>query len=135
MANECHDPLNLPWFSPTRPATFDGGLKYYEQLLVLKRLIEELESMVLNGDIPGIQTQIDAIWAYVKSDAFVGPIQDWVCANLPCIVAQVCKWFWFGINDNGNVVCVIPTSWNNMSVTWNMDFGSADFGRPTIEWE
>ena len=39
------DPLDLPFFSPERPATFDGGLKYYEQLLALKRLIEELENM------------------------------------------------------------------------------------------
>lgn len=134
MANDCRDPLNLPWYSPTRPATFDGGLKYYEQLLALKGRIDALCEAFQAADIDGINAEIDRLWAYVTSDAFEGPIEQWVNDNLPCIVAQVCKWFHFGINDNGNVVCTIPLTWDNFSISWNMDFDSPDFGRLTIGW-
>ena len=54
MANDCRDPLNLPWYSPTRPATFDGGLKYYEQLLALKARIDALCAAFQAADIGGI---------------------------------------------------------------------------------
>ena len=134
MANDCQDPLNLPWYSPTRPATFDGGLKYYEQLLALKGRIDALCAAFQAADIDGINAEIDRLWEYVQSDAFEGPIAEWVSCNLPCIVAQVCKWFHFGINDNGNVVCTIPLTWDNFNIAWNMDFGSPDFGRLTIGW-
>lgn len=134
MANECHDPLNLPWYSPTRPATFDGGLKYYEQLLALKARIDALCEAFRAADIDGINKRIDELWAYVTSEAFEGPIADWVASNLPCIVAQVCKWFHFGINDNGNVVCTIPLTWENFNISWIMDVDSPDFGRLTIGW-
>lgn len=134
MATDCRDPLNLPYFSPTRPATFDGGLKYYEQLLALKCRIDALCEAFQAADIPGINAQIEKLWEYVTSDAFEGPIAEWVMCNLPCIVAQVCKWFHFGINDNGNVVCTIPLSWQDFNISWNMDFDSPDFGRLTIGW-
>ena len=134
MANECHDPLNLPWFSPTRPATFDGGLKYYEQLLALKGHIDALCEAFRAADIDGINAEIERLWDYVQSEAFEGPIAEWVACNLPCIVAQVCKWFHFGINDNGNVVCTIPLTWENFNISWNMDIDSPDFGRLTIGW-
>lgn len=129
------DPLDLPVFSPTIPMTFDGGLKYYEQLMALRACLSKIKEAIDSGDIPGVQAKIDELWEYVRSEAFEGPISEWVENNLPCIVAQICKWFYFGFDDGGHVVCVIPTSWSNMSVAWNMDFGSEDFGKPTIEWK
>ena len=77
---------------------------------------------------------INELWEYVQGTAWEDAICRWVNDNLPCIVAQVCRWFHFGISDNGNVVCTIPLTWQSMSIAWNMDFGSPDFGRLTIGW-
>jgi len=40
------DPLDLPFYSPQQPTTFDGGMKYYEQLLCLRASFIELKNEV-----------------------------------------------------------------------------------------
>ena len=82
-----------------------------------------------------IEDALNELYEYVHGTAWEDAICQWVNANLPCIVAQVCKWFHFGISDNGNVVCIIPTTWQNFGIHWDMDFGSPDFGKLTIGWE
>lgn len=115
------------------PAVFDDSLSYYEVLCKLTdRLCRYMQAT--NADIDEIQVAINELHDYVHGTAWEDAIRDWICENLPCIVAQTCKWFHFGINDDGNVVCTIPLSWQDFDIHWNYDYGSPDFGRLTIGW-
>lgn len=115
------------------PAVFDDSLSYYEQLCKLTSKINEIIS-VTETDIEELQDAVKELYDFVHGTAWEAAIEQWVDDNLPCIVARTCKWFHFGINDNGNVVCTIPLNWDNFNVSWNMNFGSPDFGRLTIGW-
>lgn len=116
------------------PAVYDDSLSYYEVLCRLSDVVKKLMDAT-TSDIVELQDAFNELYEYVHGTAWESAICQWVNDNLPCIVAQTCKWFHFGINDNGNVVCIIPTTWQNFGIHWNTDFGSPDFGKLTIGWE
>lgn len=132
------DPLDLPWFSPERPATFDGGMKYYEQLLCLKRLIDRVWDYFQQQDIDGLRASLEELWDYVHSQPFEDQIRQtvecWVWENLPCIVTQVCRFFCFGLDDEGHICVAIPTSWEWLNISWDMDYGTPEFGHIKLGW-
>ena len=116
------------------PAVYDDSVSFYETVCTL---IDRVNKLIVSttASYEELKSAFEELYEYVHGTAWEDAICQWVNANLPCIVAQVCKWFQFGINDNGNVVCVIPTSWQNFGIHWNTDFGSPDFGKLTIGWE
>lgn len=131
---ECDNrPITLPMVFPL-PAAYDDSLSFYE---VVCSLVDKVNKVISSNEtnMKAIEDALNELYDYVHGTAWEGVICQWVNANLPCIVAQVCRWFQFGISDNGNVVCVIPTSWQNFGIHWNTDFGSPDFGKLTIGWE
>lgn len=121
---------------PVLPAVFDDSLSYMELLCKLQAKLNEIIVKDNSQDekLQELATAINELWEYVQGTAWEDAICNWVNDNLPCIVAQTCKWFHFGISDNGNVVCTIPLSWQDFNISWNMDFDSPDFGRLTIGW-
>lgn len=115
------------------PAVYDDSMSYLEMYCTLAHKVNELiESAAFGND--EIQKQIDELKEYVYGTPWQEAIEKWVVCNLPCIVAQTCRWFHFGIDDNGNVVCTVPFSWSQFEITWNMDYGTEDFGKLTIGW-
>lgn len=126
-------PITYPALFPI-PAAYDDSLSFYE---VVCSLIDKVNEVIAtNGtNLKAIEDALNELYEYVHGTAWEDAVCQWVNANLPCIVAQTCKWFHFGISDNGNVVCVIPTTWQNFGIHWNTDFGSPDFGKLTIGWE
>lgn len=116
------------------PSVYDDSLSFYE---VVCRLIQEVRQLASDADanFESINAKLQELYDYVHGTPWQDAICQWVNANLPCIVAQTCKWFHFGIDEMGHVVCIIPTSWQNFGIHWNMDYGSPDFGRLTIGWE
>ena len=116
------------------PSAYDDSLSFYE---VVCSLVDKVNEVITSdtSNIESIEEALKELYDYVHGTAWEDAICAWVNANLPCIVAQTCKWFHFGINDNGNVVCIIPTTWQNFGIHWNTDFGSPDFGKLTIGWE
>lgn len=116
------------------PAVYDDSVSFYETVC---KLIDDVNNLLntANTNYEQLAAAIKALQEYVYGTPWQDAICAWVNANLPCIVGQVCKWFHFGIDDNGNVVCVIPTTWENLGIHWNMEYGSPDFGKLTIGWE
>ena len=116
------------------PAVYDDSVSFYETVC---KLIDDVNNLLnqANTNYEQLAAAIKKLEEYVYGTPWQNAIQEWVNANLPCIVGQVCKWFHFGIDDNGNVVCVIPTTWQGFGIHWNMDYGSPDFGKLTIGWE
>lgn len=115
------------------PAVYDDSLSYSEMVCYLTAKVNEVLTST-TSDISDLQKAVQELYEFVHGTSWESAVQQWVNDNLPCIVAQVCKWFHFGINDNGNVVCTIPTSWDGFNISWNTDFGSSDFGKITIGW-
>ena len=120
-------------FRMALPAVYDDSLSFYETVCILINKLCEYASST-NATIEELQDMVNELYDFVHGTAWEDAVCQWVNENLPCIVAQVCKWFHFGINDNGNVICTIPLTWQDFRISWNMDFGSPDFGRLTIGW-
>ena len=116
------------------PAVYDDSVSFYETVCTL---IQRVNELIQSTDVnyTKLSEALQELYDYVHGTPWQDAICDWVRANLPCIVAQTCKWFHFGIDDTGHVVCVIPTSWQDFGIHWNMDYGSPDFGKLTIGWE
>ena len=120
-------------FRMTIPSVYDDSLTFYETVCTLIQKLCEYAGST-NATIEELQAKVNELYDFVHGTTWEDAICAWVNQNLPCIVAQTCKWFHFGINDNGNVVCTIPLTWQDFNISWNMDFGSPDFGRLTIGW-
>lgn len=116
------------------PAVFDDTLSYYEQVCRLTDKINELVNAD-KSDLEELQEAFRELYEYVHGSPWEDAICKWVNDNLPCIVAQTCKWFHFGIDDSGHVVCTVPVTWQNLDISWDWDVDSPDFGRITIGWK
>lgn len=116
------------------PAAYDDSLSYYEQLCRLTDKINQLLNAD-KSDLEELQKAFQELYDYVHGSPWEDAICQWVNDNLACIVAQTCKWFHFGIDDSGHVVCTIPLTWQNFRVSWEWNVDSPDFGRLTIGWE
>lgn len=121
-------------FKMELPAVYDDSLSFYEVVCNLVNKVNEL-IQTYDGNYDELKKALDELYDYVHGTPWQDAICQWVNANLPCIVAQTCKWFHFGIDETGHVVCIIPTTWQNFGIHWNMDYGSPDFGKLTIGWE
>ena len=131
-------PPIAPWLGiasapPVIPKLYWDAYSDEQRVKQLWKCFSELANWA-NMSFEEIIKKLNELYDYAHGTVWEDAIYTWVEANLPCIVAQTCKWFHFGINDNGYVVCTIPTSWQDFNISWNMDFDSPDFGRLTIGW-
>ena len=115
------------------PAVYDDSLSYYEVLCKLTDTVNQLIEAD-KTDIEHLQQAVNELYEYVHGTGWEDAICQWVRDNLPCIVAQTCRWFHFGLDDTGHVVCTIPLMWAGFELFWNMDYGAEDFGRLTVGW-
>lgn len=132
-------PPMFPWAGlasapPVIPKLYWDAYSDEQRLKELWRCFDKLADWS-NMTFEEIIKTLSELYEYAHGTAWEDEICKWINENLPCIIAQTCKWFHFGINENGNVVCTIPLTWDNFDISWNMDFDSPDFGRLTIGWK
>ena len=126
-------PRLVQLFKMQLPAVYDDSLSFYEavcsMLCELRRLTVDFDA-----NIDQIQDKLDELYNFVHGTAWEDAICAWVNQNLPCIISSVCKFFVFSINDNGNIVVSVPTSWEWLRIGWDTTFGSDTFGHIKIGW-
>lgn len=115
------------------PAVYDDSLSYAEMVCRLTAKVNEVLTST-TSDISDLQKAVQELYEFVHGTSWESAVRQWVNDNLPCLVAQVCKWFHFGIDDQGHVVCTIPTSWQDFGIHWITDTSSPDFGKIVIGW-
>lgn len=115
------------------PAAFDDSLSYYEQICKLTEKVNEIINKD-ESDLEQIQQAIKELYDYVHGTAWEDAIREWVLCNLPCLIATVCKFFVFSVNDDGYVVVSVPLSWQQANLHWILDYDSDNFGHFAIGW-
>lgn len=125
------------------PAVYDDSLSYYELLCKSLDYLNKTMDGVnqINDDTKAIYEYV--VELYESYDEFVTGgfydyyeemLEKWLESNMPCIVGSAVRFFSFGIDDSGHVFVDIPYTWAFLKITWDMDYGSEDFGHIEMEW-
>lgn len=120
-------------FRMTLPSVYDDSLTFYETVCDLIQKLSEYAGST-NATIEELQDKVNELYDFVHGTAWEDAVCAWVNQNLPCIISNVCKFFVFSINDNGNIVVSVPTSWEWLRIGWDTTFGSDTFGHIKIGW-
>lgn len=125
------------------PAVYDDSLSYYELLCKVVDYLNKTMSNVndLNEDTRQLYEylkQLQELFEQFMESGFEKYYEEqlnkWICVNMPCIIASTMTFFSFGIDDKGYVYCDIPSNWQFLSISWNMEYGSPNFGQIEMEW-
>ena len=125
------------------PAVYDDSLSYYELLCKAMQQLNQTLSDVdeLNGDSQQLYEYVKALYEsfdeFIESgfyDYYETMLETWIKNNMPCIVGNSVKFFSFGIDDTGHVFVDIPKTWAFLTMAWNLDYGSENFGKLEMEW-
>src|SRR5690625_834159 len=55
------------------------------------------------------------------TDQYLESLELWIDRNLTDIVGRIAKIVWFGLNDNGYFIAVIPESWKQIGFSTTQD--------------
>lgn len=108
------------------PVSFDNSLDLYEQFI---SVVEHFNELIKNNNsivdfiylskkeqdklIEGIQKDLDDFLVN-KEKYFVKFIKEWLENNMEEIMSNATKMVWFGLDDDGYFIAVIPESWNEI---------------------
>lgn len=134
----------------TLPAVYDSGLSNIEILSkvlaavndliknnneFIKELNEaEVNILQLQADVEQLQQDIEDVKNGEYVSLYLDSIINWIDANLQCLVSRVVKFFAFGIDDTGHVYVDIPYTWRFLDISWDMNYGTENFGHIIMEW-
>ena len=134
----------------TLPAVYDSGLSNIEILSkvlaavndliknnneFIKELNEaEVNILQLQADVAQLQQDIEDVKNGEYVSLYLNSIISWIDTNLQCLVARVVKFFSFGIDDTGHVYVDIPYTWRFLDISWDMNYGTENFGHIIMEW-
>lgn len=151
METQAKEIRPLLWcLARTLPAVYDGSLSTIETLSKVlaavndlitnnNEFIRELDAAEVNitnlqADVEQLQADIEDVKNGKYVSLYLESIINWIDANLQCLVARVVKFFSFGIDDTGHVYVDIPYTWKFLDISWDMNYGSENFGHIMMEW-
>ena len=110
-------------------------------LKVLKQMAEEWKELIKqvegnSADIEEPQKQVadlEKLLEDIKNgdyvDLYLDALQNWIDQNLQNLVANIVKYIWFGLTDDGHFCAHIPKSWDFITFDTNMNYDSDRYGR------
>lgn len=132
------------WCQKVLPLVYDDSLSYYELLCkvvdYLNRVIENenlLNTIVLQnsidinqliGDVKLLNDEMDKVKNGDYVSLYLDSIINWINQNLEKIVKDVAKMVWFGLDDEGYFIAVIPDSW------CSIDFDTSEKGELILKY-
>jgi len=127
------DPLDnssIPYYNASAdyetnsPSYYDDLARKNELLKILANRIWEYDTILANklAEIDSTMKEYEAI-IDGKVDDFdriiLEKTQTWLDKNMDDILSDAIQTVWFGLNDEGYFIAVIPESWNEISFDTN----------------
>src|SRR5690625_5177749 len=105
---------------------------YYEFLAKVNKQLELMTDKLNHYDkelADSIQEMKDKIESELKrivdgdylTDQYLESLELWIDRNLTDIVGRIAKIVWFGLNDEGYFIAVIPDSWQQIGFSTTED--------------
>ena len=132
------------WCQKVLPLVYDDSLSYYELLCkvvdYLNRVNENenlLNNVVLQNtqDIEQLKKDVELLNAEIEKvkrgdyvSLYLDSIINWINQNLQDLVKNISKMVWFGLDDDGHFIAVIPDSW------CDIDFDTTDEGELMLRY-
>jgi len=129
------------WVTNLFPWTDVHNLNIDWILKVLKQMAEEWKELIKqvdgnSADIDELQKQVTALEKLLEDikngdyvDLYLDALQNWIDKNLQNLVANIVKYIWFGLTDDGHLCAYIPKSWDFITFDTNMNYDSDRYGR------
>lgn len=129
------------WMTNLFPWTDVHNLNIDWVLKVLKQMAEEWKELIKqvegnSADIEELQKQVadlEKLLEDIKNgdyvDLYLDALQNWIDQNLQNLVANIVKYIWFGLTDDGHFCAYIPKSWDFITFDTNMNYDSDRYGR------
>lgn len=129
------------WVTNLFPWTDVHNLNIDWILKVLKQMAEEWKELIKqvdgnSADIDELQKQVAALEKLLEDikngdyvDLYLDALQNWIDRNLQNLVANIVKYIWFGLTDDGRFCAYIPKSWDFITFDTNMNYDSDRYGR------
>jgi len=129
------------WVTNLFPWTDVHNLNIDWILKVLKQMAEEWKELIKqvdgnSADIDELQKQVTALEKLLEDikngdyvDLYLDALQNWIDKNLQNLVANIVKYIWFGLTDDGHFCAYIPKSWDFITFDTNMNYDSDRYGR------
>lgn len=129
------------WMTNLFPWTDVHNLNIDWVLKVLKQMAEEWKELIKqvegnSADIEELQKQVadlEKLLEDIKNgdyvDLYLDALQNWIDQNLQNLVANIVKYIWFGLTDDGHFCAHIPKSWDFITFDTNMNYDSDRYGR------
>lgn len=93
----------------------------------------------VNIDSQAIAELQEAFSKFMNSgfdDYFYEQMQKWLCTNMADWLACSARFFWFWLDDEGNIMVSIPENWQFLTFSFtNTDQNSEDYGRLILLWD
>ena len=113
------------------PTAFDDSLTLVEKINkvieYLNRLLDEQNSIIdllqehdisieqLKKDVRYMESELEKVRNGDYVSLYLNSIENWINNNLKELVASVAKFVWFGLNDDGYFIAVIPDNWKDIN--------------------
>lgn len=129
------------WVTNLFPWTDVHNLNIDWILKVLKQMAEEWKELIKqvdgnSADIDELQKQVAELEKLLEDikngdyiDLYLDALQNWIDRNLQNLVANIVKYIWFGLTDDGHFCAYIPKSWDFITFDTNMNYDSDRYGR------
>lgn len=136
-------PLFRFWLQRMLPTAYTDAMSYSE---LLDKVIAYLNSVIedqndVNADLKALYEYVEQLYQWMKTFEEGGfevfyeqQIWQWICMNMPCIIASTMSFFAFYIDEDGHVCVDMPSSWKWLEIKWDMQYGSPTFGQIEMEW-
>ena len=105
-----------------------------EQKIVAQLQLNAEQIAALQKDLATLQKTYDDFLAGKVPQSYIEGISKWLDHNLQCVVNRTVKFFSFGIDENGHVYCDMPYTWRWLEITWDMAYGTENFGHIELNW-
>ena len=126
------------------PAVYDDSLSYYEIVCkVAKELNSSMEALdALNVNVKEVYDYVEKLYESFDSFATSGfedyyktMMGEWLCKNMPDILACAARMFWVSLDDCGRIVISIPDNWSFITFGFTtMCQNNPEYGRMVLTW-
>lgn len=138
------------WCVKVLPLVYDDSLSYYE---VLCKLTSKVNEMILNDDnlkeilaqfnleieqlkqdTLQLQNDIEKVKNGEYVDLYLDSIKNFIDNNLQELVANIVKYIFFGLTNDGYFCASIPSSWEFITFDTIVDPKSPLYGHLILKW-